>query len=196
MFNQCNFIGRLGQEPTFRHTPSGVPVANFSIATSEKFKDQSGQIQERTEWIDVVAWKQLAEICAKYLEKGKLVFISGKFQTRKWQDKSGQDRYSTEIVAQTMKMLDSPGQQNTGAGQNAGQSQQQNNAQAPGNTGGYHGQNTSHGYASNPGQPQQAGPSGYGQQSGPAGYGQPQNNAQPGGAPEPPPFDPDAEIPF
>ena len=155
MFNQCNFIGRLGQDPTLRYTSSGVPVANFSIATSEKFKDQSGQIQERTEWIDVVAWKQLAEICGKYLEKGKLVFISGKLQTRKWQDKSGQDRYSTEIVAQTMKMLDSPG--NTGAGQNQGQSRQQN---------------------------------------GPAGYGQPLNGQQPGGAPEPPPFNLDDSIPF
>lgn len=177
MFNQCNFIGRLGQEPTLRHTPSGVPVANFSIATSEKFKDQSGQIQERTEWIDIVAWKQLAEICASYLTKGKLVFISGKFQTRKWQDKSGQDRYSTEIVAQTMKMLDGPG--------NPGQPQQQNNAQAPGNTGGYAGQNggqsASQGYASN----------------GRAyGSGHPQDNAQPGGAPEPPAFNPDDEIPF
>lgn len=183
MFNQCNFIGRLGQDPEQRFTASGAPVTNFSIATSEKYKDQNGQVQEQTEWVNVVAWKQLAEICAKYLEKGKLVFISGKLQTRKWQDKNGQDRYSTEIVAQTMKMLDSPG--NTGAGQNPGQPRQQNNTQAPGNTGGYHGQNTSHGYASNHGQPQQSGPAGYGQQ----------NNAQPGGAPEPH-FNPDDSIPF
>lgn len=175
MFNQCNFIGRLGQDPEQRFTASGTPVTNFSIATSEKYKDQNGQVQEKTEWINVVAWKQLAEICAQYLEKGKLVFISGKLQTRKWQDKSGQDRYSTEIVAQTMKMLDSPG-----SGQSAGQPQQQNNAQAPGNTGGYARQNQGH--------PQQ--------QNGPAGYGQPQNGQQPGGAPEPPPFNFDDSIPF
>jgi len=183
MFNQCNFIGRLGQAPEQRFTASGTPVTNFSIATSEKYKDQNGQVQEKTEWINVVAWKQLAEICAQYLEKGKLVFVSGKLQTRKWQDKNGQDRYSTEIIAQTMKMLDSPGQS---SGQGAGQPQQQNNAQPPANTGGYAGQN--------PGQPQpQNGPSGYSQQSGPSGYGQPQNNGQPGGVPG---FNPDDSIPF
>lgn len=181
--NKVILVGNLGRDPELRYTPSGVAVASFPVATSEKFKDRDGNVQEKTEWHQIVVWRQLAEIAAKYLHKGKQIYLEGKIQTRKWQDKSGQDRYSTEIVMEKMQMLGSAsdGQQNNGAGQ----PQQQNNTQAPGNAGGYHGQNTSHGYASNHGQPQQSGPAGYGQQ----------NNAQPGGAPEPH-FNPDDSIPF
>ena len=104
MINQCNFIGRLGRDPEIRYTQSGKAVASFSIACSEK---RGGE--ETTEWVNVVAWEKLAEICGQYLVKGSLVFISGRMQTRKWQDKDGGTRYTTEIVAREMKMLDSRG---------------------------------------------------------------------------------------
>lgn len=101
MINQCNFIGRLGRDPEIRYTTSGKAVASFSIACSEK---RGGE--ETTEWVNVVTWEKLAEICGQYLVKGSLVFISGRMQTRKWQDKDGGTRYTTEIVAREMKMLD------------------------------------------------------------------------------------------
>ena len=104
MINQCNFIGRLGRDPETRYTQSGKAVASFSIACSEK---RSGE--ESTEWVNVVAWEKLAEICGQYLAKGSLVFISGRMQTRKGQDKEGGTRYTTEIVAREMKMLDRKG---------------------------------------------------------------------------------------
>ena len=104
MINQCNFIGRLGRDPETRYTQSGKAVASFSIACSEK---RGGE--ESTEWVNIVAWEKLAEICGQYLVKGSLVFISGRMQTRKWQDKDGADRYSTEIKVREMKMLDSRG---------------------------------------------------------------------------------------
>ena len=102
MINQCNFIGRLGRDPETRYTQSGKAVASFSLACSEK---RGGE--ESTEWVNVVAWEKLAEIAGQYLTKGSLVFISGRMQTRKWQDKEGGTRYTTEIVAREMKMLDS-----------------------------------------------------------------------------------------
>ena len=101
MINQCNFIGRLGRDPETRYTQSGKAVASFSLACSEK----RGR-EESIEWVNVVAWEKLAEICGQYLTKGSLVFISGRMQTRKWQDKEGGTRYTTEIVAREMKMLD------------------------------------------------------------------------------------------
>lgn len=104
MLNQCNFIGRLGRDPETRYTQSGKAVASFSLACSEKRGDE-----ESTEWVNVVAWEKLAEICGQYLTKGSLVFISGRMQTRKWQDKEGGTRYTTEVVAREMKMLDSRG---------------------------------------------------------------------------------------
>lgn len=104
MINQCNFIGRLGRDPETRYTQSGKAVASFSIACSEK---RGGE--ESTEWVNIVAWEKLAEICGQYLTKGSLVFISGRMQTRKWQDQEGGTRYTTEIVAREMKMLDSRG---------------------------------------------------------------------------------------
>ena len=101
MVNSCNFIGRLGRDPEIRYTQSGKAGASFSLACSEK---RGGE--ESTEWVNVVAWEKLAEIAGQYLTKGSLVFISGRMQTRKWQDKEGGTRYTTEIVAREMKMLD------------------------------------------------------------------------------------------
>lgn len=111
MINQCNFIGRLGRDPEIRYTTSGKAVASFSIACSEK---RGGE--ETTEWVNVVAWEKLAEICGQYLVKGSLVFISGRMQTRKWQDKEGGTRYTTEIIARDMQMLSPKGEQNSGGG--------------------------------------------------------------------------------
>lgn len=105
MINQCNFIGRLGRDPEIRYTQSGKAVASFSLACSEK---RGGE--ESTEWVNIVAWEKLAEICGQYLTKGSLVFISGRMQTRKWQDKEGGTRYTTEIVAREMQMLSLKGE--------------------------------------------------------------------------------------
>lgn len=106
--NQCNFIGRLGHDPEVRHTPNGDACANFSIAVGESWKDKvSGEKKEKTEWIRCVAWRQLGEICGEYLVKGSQVFVSGKMATRKWQDKDGQEKYTTEIVVNQMQMLGS-----------------------------------------------------------------------------------------
>lgn len=106
MLNQCNFIGRIGRDPEVRYTASGDPVCNFSLACGEKFKDKNGKSQEKTEWVNIVIWGKLAEIAGTYLKKGSLVFISGKLQTRKWTDKDGSEKYTTEIIAREMKMLD------------------------------------------------------------------------------------------
>jgi single-strand DNA-binding protein len=104
--NQCSFIGRLGRDPETRYMPSGKAVANFSIAVGSKWKDKSsGEANESTEWVNIVAFDKLGEICAQYLKKGAQVFIQGAFKTRKWKDKEGKDRYSTEIIANQMQML-------------------------------------------------------------------------------------------
>jgi single-strand DNA-binding protein len=107
--NKAMIIGRLGQDPDVRYTQSNTAVANLSIATSERYKDNQGEWKERTEWHRVVAWGRLAEICQEYLQKGSQVYIEGPIQTRKWEDKEGQTRYTTEIKALTMTMLDSKG---------------------------------------------------------------------------------------
>lgn len=104
--NLCQFIGRLGRDPEVRHTPSGDAVATFSIACGSTWKDKnSGEKKESTEWVNIVAWRKLGEICGEYLKKGAQVYISGKMQTRKWQDKEGNDRYTTEVIAESMQML-------------------------------------------------------------------------------------------
>ncbi|WP_417912029.1 single-stranded DNA-binding protein [Candidatus Electronema sp. TJ] len=105
MINKVILIGNLGKDPEMRYTQAGMPVASFSLATSERRKGQDGQMQEQTEWHSIVAWDKLAEICKEYLHKGSKVYIEGKLQTRKWQDKDGHDRWTTEIVARDMKML-------------------------------------------------------------------------------------------
>ena len=106
MINKAILIGNLGRDPEIRYTQSGLAVANFSIATSEKWKDKnSGEWQERTEWHRIVAFGKLGEICGEYLSKGRQVYIEGRIQTREWEDKDGNKRYTTEIVANEMKML-------------------------------------------------------------------------------------------
>lgn len=108
--NKVILIGNLGKDPEVRYTPNGLAVANITIATTESWKDkQSGENQERTEWHRVVMYSRLAEITGEYLRKGSKAYIEGRLQTRKWQDKSGQDRYTTEVVADSLQMLDSKG---------------------------------------------------------------------------------------
>jgi single-strand DNA-binding protein len=108
--NKVILIGNLGNDPETRYMPSGGAVTNVSLATSETWKDkQTGQPQERTEWHRVVFFNRLAEIAGEYLRKGSKVYIEGSLRTRKWQDKDGQDKYTTEIVASEMQMLDSRG---------------------------------------------------------------------------------------
>lgn len=115
MINKAIIVGNLGQDPETRHTPSGAQVTTFSVATTERYKDKSGQMQETTEWHRIVAWNRLAEICSEYLHKGSKVYVEGKIQTRKWQDKDGNDKYTTEIIAREMKMLSARGD-NQGSG--------------------------------------------------------------------------------
>lgn len=103
--NKVIIVGNLGADPTVRYTAGGAPVANFNVATSERFNNKAGEREERTEWHRVVAFGKLAEICEKYLKKGKQVYVEGRLQTRQWEDQQGQKRYMTEIVAQNMQML-------------------------------------------------------------------------------------------
>jgi len=122
--NKVIIVGNLGKDPEVRYMPSGGAVANITIATSETWKDkQSGQKQEKTEWHRVVMFNRLGEIAGEYLKKGSKVYIEGKLQTRKWQDNNGNDRYTTEIVANEMQMLDSRGGGDQSGGYGAGQQQ-------------------------------------------------------------------------
>ncbi len=106
--NKVILVGRLGQNPEVKYTPSGAPVANFSVATNEVWNDKtSGQKQERTEWHKIVVWGKIAELCGQYLAKGRQVYLEGRLQTRQWQDKDGQTRYTTEVVAQSVQFLGS-----------------------------------------------------------------------------------------
>lgn len=177
--NKVILVGNLGKDPELRYTPSGTAVATFSLATTERFKDREGNRQEKTEWHNVVAWRQLAEICGKFLHKGKQVYIEGKIQTRSYDDRDGNKRYITEIVADQMQMMGSRddqqgggygGGQQQGAGYGGGQQQQ----------GGYGGGQQQGGQNFN-----QGGGQGY------QGGGQ-----QQGGGFDEPVFNPDDEIPF
>lgn len=155
--NKVILVGNLGQDPEIRYTQDGKGITNFSIATSEEWKDAAtGEKRSRTEWHRVVVFGKLAEICAEYLSKGRQVYIEGKLQTRKWQGQDGQDRYTTEVVVDvrgTMQMLGN----REGSGQPQGQPQgqprqnrqQENRPQGGqgGGQGGYQGQ----GYADDPG---------------------------------------------
>ena len=115
--NKVILVGNLGRDPEVRYTPSGSAVANVTIATSDQWKDkQTGEQQERTEWHRVVFFNRLAEVVAEYVKKGQQIYVEGRIQTRKWQDQSGQDRYTTEIVANEMQMLDSRGGGGGGGG--------------------------------------------------------------------------------
>lgn len=124
--NKVILIGRLGQDPEVRHMPDGGAVANLSLATSEQWKDKNtGEKREKTEWHRVVFFKRLAEIVGEYCNKGSQIFVEGQLQTRKWQDKDGNDRYTTEIIGRSVQLLDSKGSSG-----NAGSGNQANNSQA------------------------------------------------------------------
>ena len=114
--NKVILVGRLGKDPELKYTPSGAPVAKFSLATDESFKDKTGEKQEHTEWHNIVAWNKLAEICGEYLTKGKLVYIEGQIRSRQWQDQSGNKRTSYEIIANQMQMLGSKMESGGGGG--------------------------------------------------------------------------------
>ena len=113
--NKVILIGRLGNNPEIRYTPSGAAVGNFNIATSENWNDKTGQKQERTEWHRIVVWSKLAELCNQYLTKGRQVYIEGRLQTRQWDDKVGNKHYTTEIVANTVQFLGAGKDQGAGA---------------------------------------------------------------------------------
>jgi single-strand DNA-binding protein len=128
--NKVILIGNLGADPEVRYTPNGNAIANATLATSTTWRDkQSGELQDRTEWHRIVFFNRLAEIVGEYLHKGSKVYIEGSLRTRKWQDKSGIDRYTTEIIANEMHMLDSRG----GAGEGGHQGGYQNNQYNDGN---------------------------------------------------------------
>jgi single-strand DNA-binding protein len=121
--NKAILVGHLGSDPEVKFLPSGQAVANFSIATNESWQDKNGQKQERTEWHRLSVFGKLAENCGKYLTKGRQVYVEGKIQTRKWQDKEGKDRYTTEIIANQIQFLGGKSEGNnhqTGAGQSQG----------------------------------------------------------------------------
>jgi single-strand DNA-binding protein len=112
--NKVILVGNLGKDPELRYTPAGTAVATFSLATSERFKGKDGQMQDKTEWHNIVVWSKLAEICGKYLHKGKQVYIEGRIQTRSYDDRDGNKRYMTEIVAEQMRMLGRSGEEGGG----------------------------------------------------------------------------------
>ena len=114
--NKVILVGNLGRDPEMRFMPNGEAVCNFSIATTDNWKDKAGVKQERTEWHNIVMYRKLAEIAGEYLKKGASVYVEGRLQTRKWQTKEGQDRYTTEIIADSMQML---GGRNAGSGSSA-----------------------------------------------------------------------------
>ena len=122
MLNKAMIIGNLGRDPEVRTTPSGQPVANFSVATTRKWKDQDGNQQEKTEWHDIVCWGRQAEIAGQYLTKGKQVYIEGRLETRSWEDKThGDKRYRTEIICYNFQMLGRRGDSAEGGGGGAAQ---------------------------------------------------------------------------
>lgn len=109
MLNQVQVIGHLGRDPEVRQTAGGTAVSNISVATTEKYKDQNGVAQESTEWHRIVLFGRRAEVVGQYLAKGSMVYVAGRLRTNKWQDQSGQDRYTTEIVASDLTFLDKKG---------------------------------------------------------------------------------------
>lgn len=130
--NKATIIGRLGDNPDVRYTQSNIAVANMSIATSEKYKDKSGEWVENTEWHRVVLWDRLAEIAQEYLKKGSQVYIEGPLQTRKWEDKQGNDRWTTEIKGLKLIML---GSKDSATNQDRGAALYDNKKNKPVNSG-------------------------------------------------------------
>lgn len=130
--NKVILVGRLGKDPEIRSTAGGQTVARFSLATDDKYTDRNGEKQERTEWHNIVAWAKLAEICGQYLRKGKLVYIEGSIRTDSWDDKeTGQKRYKTEIIANTMQMLDRRGDEEGGGSSGGYQGSRGRSSNAP-----------------------------------------------------------------
>ena len=107
--NKVILVGNLGQDPELRYTGSGTAVCNMRLATNESYKDSNGELVEKTEWHSIVAWARLAEICGEYLKKGSQVYFEGSLQTRQWEDRDGNTRYTTEVKAREMMMLDNKG---------------------------------------------------------------------------------------
>lgn len=114
--NKAILVGNLGKDPELRYTPAGTAVCTFSLATTDRFKNKQGEQQERTEWHNIVVWAGLAEICGKYLTKGKQIYLEGRIQNRSYDDRDGNKRYITEIVANEMQMLGRAGDQGGGGG--------------------------------------------------------------------------------
>jgi single-strand DNA-binding protein len=150
--NKVILVGNLGNDPEVRYMPNGNAVANLSIATSESWKDQQGAQQERTEWHRVTMYRRLAEIAGEYLKKGSQIYLEGKLQTRKWQDQQGNDKFTTEVIADSMQMLGGRNEGQGGGGGGGGYQQKpqsqggyQNNNQQPAapqsNQGGYQNNN-------------------------------------------------------
>jgi single-strand DNA-binding protein len=176
MINKVILIGNLGQDPDMRSTASGTAVVNLRIATTERRKDREGNWNDHTEWHSVVSFGRTAENVGKYCRKGKQIYVEGRLQTRKWQDRDGRDRYSTEVVADNIRFLGGGGA-SAGAGQGQGQSR--------GNYGG----------GSDGGNQNSGGGSGGGNQN--SGWNQNQQNAPAPAAANPPmPYADDEEIPF
>ena len=150
--NKVILVGNLGNDPEVRYMPNGNAVANLSLATSESWKDQHGQVQERTEWHRLTMYRRLAEIAGEYLKKGSQIYVEGKLQTRKWQDQQGQDRYTTEIIVDQMQMLG--GRDGGQCGQGGGYQQRPQGGQQGGGYGGgnqnYGGGNQGGGYQQPP----------------------------------------------
>lgn len=185
--NKVILVGNLGKDPELRYTPSGAAVATFSMATTERYKDKEGNRQEKTEWHNIVVWRQLAEICGKYLHKGKQVYIEGKIQTRSYDDRDGNKKYITEIVADQMHMLGSRDDQGGGGASSRGGQPQAGDQSYNQSTQGGGDQGYNQG-SQGGGKPQQANRGG-------SGGGQPEGNKPSGGYNEPA-FNPDDEIPF
>ncbi len=116
MLNKCMVIGHLGADPEMRYTANGSAVTTFRVASSRTFNDGGGERREETEWFRVVTWNRLAEICAQYLAKGRLVYVEGRLQTRSWDDQQGQKRYTTELIAEEVKFLGGRGDSAPAAG--------------------------------------------------------------------------------
>ncbi len=169
--NKVILVGNLGKDPELRYTPSGTAVVTFSLATTERYKDRDGNKQTKTEWHNIVAWRQLAEICGKYLHKGKQIYIEGKIQNRSYDDRDGNKRYISEVVVNEMQMLGSRDDNQQGGGGGYAGSQNQNQSSQSYNQG-----------SQNQNQNQNSPNSGTGQQQ--------------GGGFEEPVFNPDDEIPF
>lgn len=108
-FNKVILIGNVGKDPEVRHLETGTAVSSFTLATTERFRNKSGELQDQTEWHNIVCWRNLAELSEKYIKKGAQIFVEGKIRTRSWQDQTGAKRYTTEIVADNIRLLDRKG---------------------------------------------------------------------------------------